>query len=69
MQITCPKCGATVTVTVNSLDPLNWSVGNLAELDQKCPTVMARSKTGKASDYACDTLANKIGHVILKTYP
>jgi hypothetical protein len=64
MEVTCPKCGAAVSVTLDDSVPVKVTFGDLTVLDRLCPQVMGRQKTGGPLDYLCDTLTDAIGHLV-----
>jgi hypothetical protein len=69
MEVTCPKCGATVSFRADNSVPVRVMFSDLTALDKICPQIMAREKTGQAIDYLCDTLTDEIGHMVNRDRP
>jgi hypothetical protein len=68
MDVTCPQCGAVVTVRGNASGGVTI-IDPTAELIAKCPWVQARPVPRSVDDFMCPEIMNAIGHAVMRTRP
>jgi hypothetical protein len=68
MDVICPQCGAKVTARADAAGDVSL-IDPTPELGSKCPIVQARPFPRSVDDYICSTLANAVGHAVMRNRP